>query len=104
MPFEKAIRIGRSPESEVVLDFPIVSWNHAQIVRSNNDLILEDLGSLNGTALNHVENKISRCIIRPDDEIYFGSLKVPVSRLLAQRGTAMGGAAFEQVAVKEEVL
>jgi pSer/pThr/pTyr-binding forkhead associated (FHA) protein len=106
MPFEshaaKIIRIGRSPDSEVVLDFPIVSWNHAQL-RVNGDLILEDVGSLNGTAVNQVENKISRCIVRPEDEIYFGSVKVPVSRLLVDRA-AMGGAAFQQVAVKEEVL
>jgi ABC-type multidrug transport system ATPase subunit/pSer/pThr/pTyr-binding forkhead associated (FHA) protein/ABC-type transport system involved in cytochrome c biogenesis permease component len=98
------IRIGRSPDSEVVLDFPIVSWNHAQILRVNGDLILEDMGSLNGTALNDFENKISRSIIRPEDEVYFGSVKVPVSRLLADRGNAMGGAAFQHVAVKEEVL
>jgi ABC transport system ATP-binding/permease protein len=108
MPLEsqaaKLIRIGRSPDSEVVLDFPIVSWNHAQISRSNGDLILEDVGSLNGTALNDFENKITRTIIRPEDEVYFGSVKVPVSRLLAERGTPMGGAAVQQVALKEEVL
>jgi len=64
MPLEgqaaNVIRIGRSPDSEVVLDFPIVSWNHAQILRSNGDLILEDVGSLNGTALNDFERVGSR--------------------------------------------
>src|SRR5271154_3335098 len=100
----KVIRIGRSPDSEVVLDFPIISWEHARILRVNGDLVLEDLNSRNGTALNHVQNKISRCVIQPQDDVYFGSLKVPVSRLLGEQGTAIGAAAFRQVPVREEVL
>src|SRR5271154_211454 len=100
----KVIRIGRSPDSEVVLDFPIISWEHARILRVNGELVLEDLNSRNGTALNHVQNKISRCIIQLQDDVYFGSLKVPVSRLLGEQGTAIGAAAFRQVPVKEEVL
>jgi ABC transport system ATP-binding/permease protein len=100
----QVIRIGRSPESEVVLDFPIISWEHARILRVNGTLVLEDLNSRNGTALNHVQNKISRSVIQPQDDVYFGSLKVPVSRLLGEHGAAMGGAAFQQVPMKDEIL
>ncbi|WP_158752254.1 ATP-binding cassette domain-containing protein [Acidobacterium sp. S8] len=98
----KIIRIGRSPDSNVVLDFPIISWEHARILYVNGEYILEDLNSRNGTALNHIQNKISRTVVQPYDNVYFGSLKVPVSRLLAEQGTAIGSAAYEQVALKEE--
>jgi len=98
----KIISIGRSPDSQVVLDFPIISWEHARIVLANGEYVLEDLNSRNGTAVNQVQNKISRTVIHPNDDVYFGSLKVPASRLLAGQGTAIGSAAFEQVAVKEQ--
>jgi len=100
----RVIRIGRSPDSEVVLDFPIISWEHARILRVDGDLVLEDLNSRNGTAVNNVQNKINRCVIRAEDQVYFGSLKVPVARLISGPGTAIGAAAFQQVPVREEAL
>ena len=98
----KVISIGRSPDSHVVLDFPIISWEHARIMMVNGEYVLEDLNSRNGTAVNQVQNKISRSVIHPQDDVFFGSLKVPVSRLLGAQGTAIGSAAFAQVALKEE--
>src|ERR1700739_1633907 len=98
----KVISIGRSPDFHVALDFPIISWEHARIMMVNGGYVLEDLNSRNGTAVNQVQNKISRSVIHPQDDVFFGSLKVPVSRLLGAQGTAIGSAAFAQVALKEE--
>ncbi len=46
------ISIGRRPYNDMVLDNPAVSGEHAMIVKSHSDYILEDLGSTNGTYVN----------------------------------------------------
>ena len=60
----------------------MISWNHARLRREAGRLILEDLGSTNGTAVGQTSNRISAAEVQPTDVIFFGSLKVPVSRLL----------------------
>ena len=42
-------RIGRDPESDIVLDDPRVSWNHAVLRLERDFWLLEDSGSRNGT-------------------------------------------------------
>jgi Ca-activated chloride channel homolog len=46
------IRIGRAPQNEIVLQAKNVSRFHCQIKRSDGQLIIEDLGSTNGTFVN----------------------------------------------------
>jgi ABC-type multidrug transport system ATPase subunit/pSer/pThr/pTyr-binding forkhead associated (FHA) protein/ABC-type multidrug transport system permease subunit len=96
----RVIRIGRSPESDVVLDYPMISWEHARVVREGEDWILEDLNSRNGTSINQVQNRITRARLRPSDEVYLGSFKIAASRLLGERRTKIGEAAFQTVQFK----
>lgn len=98
----RTIRIGRSPESDVVLDLPIVSWEHARITEQNGQWTIEDLHSSNGTALNDLGNKVTRASLQPGDHVYFGSLKVPAERLLGREGTMIGAAAYQPVDLKGE--
>jgi pSer/pThr/pTyr-binding forkhead associated (FHA) protein len=85
------IRIGREADNDVVLDVPVVSGHHARIVRGEGgDLVIEDLGSANGTALGSPERKVMRAALSAGDTVYFGSYPVPASRLLA--GMAPAGA------------
>ena len=49
---EIPIRLGRGPENDVVIDHPQVSRRHAHIVRQDSSLVIEDLGSTNGTFVN----------------------------------------------------
>src|ERR1700722_13524964 len=42
-------RIGRDPESDIVVDDPRVSWNHAVLQHQDGGWVLEDPGSTNGT-------------------------------------------------------
>src|SRR6185437_7158002 len=42
-------RIGRDPDSDIVVDDPRVSWHHAVLRLDNNAWLLEDSGSTNGT-------------------------------------------------------
>jgi ABC-type multidrug transport system ATPase subunit len=93
----QTINIGRSPDSEVWLDYPMISWNHARISRSGQQWIIEDTKSLNGTAINQIDNKIQRAVLEPGDEIYLGSYKIPASRILREKTIVQGEGAFERV-------
>ena len=93
----RVITIGRSPDSDVVLDYPMISWEHARIIQRNGQHILEDLNSRNGTAINELQNRIKEAVILPSDDVYFASFKIPASRLLSGEGTAVGEAAYEAV-------
>lgn len=46
---EPATLIGRGPEADVRVHDPGVSQRHARVLRTDDELCIEDLGSLNGT-------------------------------------------------------
>jgi len=93
----QVFNIGRAPECEIRLDYPMISWNHARITHSGREWIIEDLNSTNGTALNQISNKIKRATLEPTDEIYLGSYKLSASRILRERNFTQGEGAFERV-------
>jgi ABC transport system ATP-binding/permease protein len=99
-PSEQAITIGRNPSSVVHLDYAMVSWDHARIVPEDRGWVIEDLGSLNGTALNRIDNRIRRAALRPEDEIYLGSLKISASRVLTRQHITQGESTFERVSFR----
>ncbi|HEX4147427.1 MAG TPA: FHA domain-containing protein, partial [Pirellulales bacterium] len=80
---QRAIRIGRLPGNDVVLDDPSVSGHHARITFVEGQAWLEDCNSRNGTAIGSPEVKISRSPLSADDLVYFGNLRVPAARLFA---------------------
>jgi ABC-type multidrug transport system ATPase subunit/pSer/pThr/pTyr-binding forkhead associated (FHA) protein len=47
--------IGRSPECDLRLDHPVVSWRHARVDVAGGATTVSDLGSSNGTYVNGVE-------------------------------------------------
>ncbi len=47
--------IGRDPSANLPLVFPLVSRRHAQLVRTDDECTLADLGSANGTIVNDVK-------------------------------------------------
>lgn len=99
----KTITIGRSPESDVQIDFPIVSWNHAVIRVENGQYILEDRNSRNGTSIGELGNRIQRAVLDPSDEIYFGSYKISASQLITSEKTVkIGEGSFDKVAFSHD--
>ena len=77
------IRIGRGPDNDVVLDYPMISGHHARITTLGDAAIIEDLGSANGTAIRSPDKRIVSGRLSKSDTVYFGSFPIPASRLLA---------------------
>lgn len=71
--------IGRSPSSDIVIDEPYVSASHARFTIQGPALVLEDLGSTNGTMVNgHViEQPVT---LRDTDEVQVGDVIMRVGR------------------------
>jgi len=71
--------IGRSPSSDVVVDEPFVSATHARLTLQGPALVLEDLGSTNGTMVNgHLIGQ--PVTLRDGDELQIGDTIMRVSR------------------------
>lgn len=67
-------RIGRHPDSEIVLDDITVSRRHAEIVRRDDDYEVLDSGSLNGTYVN--QERIEAAVLRHGDEVQIGKFRL----------------------------
>lgn len=67
--------VGRDPRAAVWLDSPGISRHHARITVEANRVLVEDLGSKNGT---HVRGQpvIEPTPLANDDEIRFGSMSL----------------------------
>ena len=67
--------IGRGPDCDIFIDNLAVSTHHAQIFFENDQYVLQDNGSLNGTFVNNV--KVSdRVLLRDGDVISIGKHSV----------------------------
>lgn len=77
IPIHGEINIGRKNGNFIVLDDPYASGYHAKILLKNDDCILEDLDSTNGTLLNG--NKVvGRKYLNSGDEITIGNTSFKV--------------------------
>jgi pSer/pThr/pTyr-binding forkhead associated (FHA) protein len=65
------ISIGRDPGNQVVIDDPQVSRQHARITPQGGLMVLEDLGSTNGTTVNGLRISAPHTLAH-GDEIGFG--------------------------------
>ena len=71
--------IGRSPSSDIVIDEPYVSSTHARFTLQGPALVIEDLGSTNGTLVNG--HPIDQAVtLRENDEVQVGDTIMRVSR------------------------
>lgn len=66
-----AFTIGRSPDCDLPLGDPTVSWHHAELRRSGETWVLVDLGSTNGTRVNGWRAD-SGFTVRAGDWVSFG--------------------------------
>ncbi len=71
--------VGRSPSADIVVDEPYVSSMHARFSLQGPALVLEDMGSTNGTLVNG--HTIAQAVtLREGDEVQVGDTIMRVSR------------------------
>ncbi|MBZ0302668.1 MAG: FHA domain-containing protein, partial [Anaerolineae bacterium] len=69
------IRIGRAPQNEITIQAKGVSRFHCQIRRENNQLVLEDLNSTNGTHIGGYPLQTAY-VLSEGDEVYLCNEKL----------------------------
>jgi ABC-type multidrug transport system ATPase subunit/pSer/pThr/pTyr-binding forkhead associated (FHA) protein len=72
----EAFTVGRGGTADLILDSPIVSKLHARIVRREGALLLEDLGSSNGTYVGG--RRVESATLAPGDAIVIGPFQLEV--------------------------
>ncbi len=85
LPESMPVLIGRGADCDVRIEDPRASARHARLRISGSEVVLEDLGSSNGTAVNGTE--CQRRALAPGDRIEIGSTTLE----LAIRGAVAGG-------------
>ena len=66
--------IGRKPESDIHLEEKQVSSSHAELITNNNEVIIRDMDSTNGTSVNGTA--VSEKKLQTGDQITIGSYKL----------------------------
>ena len=67
------LTIGRAAGCEITLDDTYISQLHARLFKSESGLVVEDLGSTNGTYLNR-QRVTAPVVVSPGDRIQVGSI------------------------------
>jgi pSer/pThr/pTyr-binding forkhead associated (FHA) protein len=67
---QDSVTVGRHPDSNIFLDDITVSRRHSVIERAGTEFVIRDVGSLNGTYVNH--DRIDHKPIVDGDEIQVG--------------------------------
>ncbi len=78
------ILIGRDSQCDLCLDDATVSAEHARLAFHHNQWWVEDLGSKNGTYLNHTP-VLSAVVLKSGDELEFGQTALTID--LGERNT-----------------
>lgn len=72
--------IGRSPESDIHIETPLISRSHARLTINERDCVIEDLGSSNGTFV--AGEKINAVtVLKPDSRVKLGPVTIEINRL-----------------------
>lgn len=77
--------LGRGRQATLVLPHPLISRNHCEIAERDGQLVVKDLGSLNGTLVNH--RRVEQAILPPGGLLTLGPLSF---RAVYSNGAADG--------------
>lgn len=76
---------GRSEDGAILLDDVTVSRRHAEFIRTGDQVVVRDVGSLNGTYVNR--NRIEQAELSSGDEVQIGRFRL----LFLDRATSQVG-------------
>jgi pSer/pThr/pTyr-binding forkhead associated (FHA) protein len=86
---QTTLTIGRSPEADLQLDDDIISRTHTEVNVTAEGLVVEDLGSSNGTFVNG--EPVERCFVDSRDEVSIGSFTLKFKLLAKKKPKARFG-------------
>ena len=69
--------LGRGPRADFILDATLVSRVHCRLGVTDGDLVVENLGSTNGTFVNG--RPVERAVLKMGDRLRTGSVEMTVS-------------------------
>ena len=69
--------LGRGPHADFVLDAALVSRTHCRLVVADGELVVENLGSTNGTFVN--DRQVERSTLKTGDRLRAGRVELTVS-------------------------
>jgi DNA-binding NtrC family response regulator len=94
LPDGAPVVFGRAPESTVPIQHDSVSRQHARVVRRRADIIVEDLGSRNGTFVNGVAVE-GPTRVSSGDELTIGPVSAIVGVTTSMQQRTLVGSSFE---------
>jgi pSer/pThr/pTyr-binding forkhead associated (FHA) protein len=74
--------VGRNPSNDIFLDDATVSRSHAEFVRHHGQLVVRDLGSLNGTYVRG--ERVLDTVLHSGDEVRIGKFRMVFHPSLAR--------------------
>jgi pSer/pThr/pTyr-binding forkhead associated (FHA) protein/Skp family chaperone for outer membrane proteins len=83
---QSSLLIGRSPEVDLQIEDDIISRTHARMSITPEGVVLEDLGSSNGTYVNG--EAIERCYLESRDEVSIGTYTLKIKILSKKKPVA----------------
>jgi hypothetical protein len=98
------ISIGRLPGNTLIVEYPKISSKHCQIRQvSDEEFVIEDLDSTNGTFVNG--RRIKQTLIKPDDELKLADMVIDATLLLSlfQKISEKGGIKYAELKKNSEI-
>lgn len=94
------VTIGRAADNDIVLDSRVVSGHHAVVRRFGDTLMLEDLGSSNGTYVNGAE--VRRAELKDGDHVWIADQRLlfdrrDVARIVEPKGIRIDATGLHKV-------
>jgi hypothetical protein len=95
---DRPVTIGRLPDNDIQIDNLAVSSHHARVFKDANNVVVEDLNSLNGTFVNN--QRITKTTLKTGDAILIGKHHIELQESAA--GEQVAPAAPKAAAPKIE--
>ncbi len=83
-----AVVVGRDPSADVVIHDDSLSRRHARFTLTGEEIVVEDLGSTNGTRTR--DGRVERAVLEEGEEVHLGTVAMRIHRFTtvsAPRGT-----------------
>jgi predicted component of type VI protein secretion system len=91
------IAVGRSSESDICIPIDEISRHHAKLQSAAEGVVVEDLGSANGTYVND-QRVHTGTLLRPGDEVRFDTVRFLLMSPAQEAQQAAAGAAARSAA------